>query len=158
MEPSQKPAPPPATGDPVATVLSKMPTEKGDISTFLISYGAGYLIVDTVAAGMGLPPPVTTAALVSTAAVGVKNAVQGYLARRSVPPLTEALDARTAAFKELLAEDNRFIAHELYERLTSAERLWHRGIDTDDDYKMTLDQLVAEYKAAPDTPMLGGKT
>ena len=158
MESSQKPAPPQASADPVATVLSKMPTEKADIGTFLISYGAGYLIVDTVAVGMGLPPPVTTAALVSTAAVGVKNVVQDYLARRSAPPLPRALDERTRAFKELLGEDDRPISHELYERLGSAERLWRRGIDTDDDYKMTLDQLIVEYKAARDTPMLGGKT
>jgi hypothetical protein len=100
-------------GDPVTTVMSKLPAGKGDIGAFLVSYGPAYIAVDALAASIGLPPPITTATLASGAVVGAKNVIQALLAepQATQPPGTQppqskkTLEARTNAFESLLNED-----------------------------------------------------
>jgi hypothetical protein len=151
-EPSQNP--PPATGDPVTTVMSKLPAEKGDIGAFLVSYGAAYLAVDMLAAGMGLPPPITTAALASGTVVGAKNIIQSFLGRSQPSQSSHDLREATEAFKQLLADEGRA---DLYERLEKAERLWLAKVDSDVVFKNELEQVSASYKFATDTPAIGGE-
>jgi hypothetical protein len=116
VEPSQKS--PPAAGDPVTTVMSKLPADKGDVGTFLVSYGIGYIAVDVLAAGMGLPPPITTAALTSGVVVGVKNVIQAARAKSQQAAqaafaeshssqLKEDLERRTRGFRELLVWNDK---------------------------------------------------
>src|SRR5215211_3407367 len=151
VEPSQ--TPPPATGDPVTTVMSKLPAGKGDIGAFLVSYGVGYIAVDMLAASIGLPPPITTATLASGMVVGAKNIVQAFLARSHPSQSKKDLAEATNGFKELLADGGRL---DLLDRLERAENLWLTKVDSDDVYEKELDQLSAAYKAATDTPAIGG--
>jgi hypothetical protein len=148
VHPSQQTSPPPVTGDPVNIVMSKLPSGKGDIASFLVSYGityiATYIAVDALAASIGLPPPITTAALASGVVVGVRNGIQAYLERSQGPQSKRALKKRTEAFEKMLRGDDTSSARQIQARLDSAQRF--REIESDEDYKTTLDKLIAEYK------------
>ena len=155
MHPSQETSPP-VTGDPVNIVMSKLPSGKGDIASFLVSYGITYIAVDALAAGIGLPPPITTAVLASGVVVGVKNGIQAYLERSQGPQSKRALKNRTEAFEKMLRGDDTSIARQIQAKLASAQRF--RDIEPDEDYKTTLDELIAEYKkSAAVTAIPGGE-
>ncbi len=93
-------------GDPVTTVMSKLPAGKGDIGAFLVSYGPAYIAVDALAASIGLPPPITTATLASGAVVGAKNVIQALLAE---PQATQPPGTQPPQSKKNLGGENQRI-------------------------------------------------
>ncbi len=160
-------------GDPVTTVMSKLPAGKGDIGAFLVSYGPAYIAVDALAASIGLPPPITTATLASGAVVGAKNVIQALLAepQATQPPGTQppqskkTLEARTNAFESLLNEDlqaeseHSATAKETLQHLSRTKKFWQRNIadDPDRDYQAKLNELIAAYESATNPPPLSRK-
>lgn len=158
VEPTPKNTSQPTALDPVTTVMTKVPTTKGDVGAFLSSFGVGYLIIDFFAAGIGLPPPITTAALISAVVVGTKNSIQAYLSRAPDPGSKETLNKRSEAFEKRLERDDTVIAQETRSRLLRAKEYWEDGIDSNTVFEKTLDQLIMEYKAATDIPALSGRS
>lgn len=148
MEPVPRNQAPAAPQDAATTVLSRLPTTKGDVGAFLVSYGVGYIVVDVFAAGLGLPPPITTAAMASAVVVGIKSPLKPFSTDHGV-------QARSDRFEELLHDDVNYgggqtatrVAH-LRRRLFRARRLWENDIDDDAEYEQSLNELIAEYKAA----------
>jgi len=145
-----------ATEDPVTTVMSKLPSGKGDIGAFLVSYPVSYLVVDVLLTGIGLPAPITTAGLASAAVVGAKNAVQSYLESSQGPQTKRALKKRTEAFEKMLKREDTRLAQQTHAQLERARRFWE--VETDEDYRKALDKLIAEYKdSATGTAIPAGK-
>jgi hypothetical protein len=118
-------------------------TTRGDVGAAGLGYAIGFA-VDVFLFPLGVPPG-TTAGVFAVGAVGLKNAVQAGLEQRSSAKrdTPEALAERHEALLTLLQEAGE---ENLIGELERANRLWKKGIDSDDEFRRSMADLIIKYK------------